>query len=88
MKMIIAITEKYMSDAASAALIAQDFRVTRLASTGGFLREGATTLMIGVQDDELDTALDIIRKFTPPSEIPDKHLTTIYVLNVKNFKRV
>lgn len=88
MKMIIAITENHMSDATSAALIAENFRVTRLASTGGFLREGATTLMIGVEDEQLDTALDLIRKTTPPSEDPNKHLTTIYVLNVKNFKKV
>jgi uncharacterized protein YaaQ len=88
MKMIITIIENNLSEATSAALIAQNFRITRLASTGGFLREGATTLMIGVEDEKLENALDIIRQQTPPSDDPEKIQATIYVLNVKNFGRV
>lgn len=88
MKMIIAIVENDLSDATSQALIAQNFRVTRLASTGGFLREGATTLMVGVEDEQLETALQIIREQTPPAADPQKIQVTIYVINVKNFKRV
>jgi hypothetical protein len=44
--------------------------------------------MIGVKDDQLDEALEIIRKSTPLSNDPERYLTTIYVLNVKNYKRV
>jgi uncharacterized protein YaaQ len=88
MKMIIAIIENHLSDTTSAALIAKNFRVTRLASTGGFLREGATTLMVGVEDEDLDMALDLIRQQTPPSDDPNKIQATIYVLKVKNFRRV
>jgi uncharacterized protein YaaQ len=36
--------------------------VTKLASTGGFLREGNTTLLIGVDDDKLEIAKDVIRE--------------------------
>jgi uncharacterized protein YaaQ len=87
-KMIIAIIENHYSDAISRALLSQNFRITRLASTGGFLREGATTLMVGVEDEQLEPALEIIRAETPPSEDPNKIQATIYVLNIKNFKRV
>ena len=87
MKMIIAIIENHHSDATSSALIKQGFRITRLASMGGFLREGATTLMVGVEDDELEQALNVIRQQTPPTDDSSKIQATIYVLNVKNFKR-
>lgn len=38
------------------------FSVTRLASTGGFLRQGNTTLLMGVEDERLEKALEIIRE--------------------------
>ena len=88
MKMIMVIVENHFSDVTSSALIQADFRVTRLASTGGFLREGTTTLMIGVTDEKLDTALEIIREKIPLSDDPNKLQATIYVLNVKDFRRV
>jgi len=88
MKMIIAIVENHLSDEISSELVAKNYRVTRLASTGGFFRDGATTLMIGVEDEKLESALQIIRDQTPPSEDPKKIQATIYVLNVKNFRRV
>ena len=36
--------------------------VTKLASTGGFLRDGNTTLMIGVDDDKVDVVMDILKE--------------------------
>lgn len=88
MKMIIAIIEDHFSDQTSSALIKAGFRVTRLASTGGFLREGATTLMIGVEDDQLEPGLAIIREQIPLSDNSEKIQATIYVLNVKDSQRV
>lgn len=88
MKMIMAIVDNHYSDSTSGALVSNNFRVTRLASTGGFLREGATTFMIGVEDEKLDIALELIREHIPLSEDMDKINATIYVLNVKNFRRV
>ena len=38
------------------------FGVTKLATTGGFLRAGNTTLLVGVNDDRFQTAMDIIEK--------------------------
>ena len=88
MKMIIAIMEDQFTEATSSSLVKADFRITRLASTGGFFREGATTLMIGVEDDLLETALELIREQIPISNNPEKIHATIYVLNVKDFRRV
>lgn len=60
MKLLLAIVQ----DADSAGLIRklseQGFEVTKLASTGGFLREGNTTLMLGVQEERLAELKDLI----------------------------
>ncbi len=44
------------------ALAAAGISVTKLASSGGFLQQGNSTLMIGVDDDRVDAALDVIRE--------------------------
>ena len=88
MKMIVAIIENNLSEKVSKALIADGFRLTRLASTGGFLREGATTLMVGVDDDALETALGIIREQTPSTGETGKIHATIYVINVTDFQHI
>jgi uncharacterized protein YaaQ len=88
MKMVIAIVKDTDAEKVSQALLAAGFRVTQLATTGGFLRGGATTLMTGVENEEVEQALRVIREqFTPSQENDDKQ-ATLYVLNVKDFKRV
>ena len=49
-KLVIAVIQNEVADAVVDALLEADFRTTRLASTGGFLRRGNTTLMIGADD--------------------------------------
>jgi uncharacterized protein YaaQ len=88
MKMIIAIMEDHFSSTTSKSLVQANYRVTRLASTGGFFREGATTLMVGVEDERLEDALDIIREQIPGSTDPDQVQATIFVLNVKDHRRI
>ena len=36
--------------------------VTKLSSTGGFMRKGNTTLMIGTEDEKVDSAIQIIKE--------------------------
>ena len=61
MKLIIAIVQDKDSNRLSHALVKADFRATKLASTGGFLRAGNSTFMIGVEDEQVDAALETIR---------------------------
>lgn len=88
MKMILAIVDDTRSDIVSQALLEAEFRVTKLATTGGLLRGGATTIMVGVEDHLVDKALQIIRDQIPPSKDPDNPEATLFVLNVKSFNRV
>ena len=43
-------------------LAEEKFAFTKMATTGGFLKAGNVTLLMGVDDDKVDTALAIIRK--------------------------
>jgi uncharacterized protein YaaQ len=85
MKLIIAIVRDTDNDTVSNALTAANFRVTYVASTGGFLRRGQSTLMIGIEDEKLDQAREIIRKNVTPSAESDERHTIIFVLNVNEF---
>ncbi|ELK48325.1 cyclic-di-AMP receptor [Halobacillus sp. ACCC02827] len=62
MKMIIAVVQDKDSNRLTNALAENDIKTTKLSTTGGFLREGNTTFMIGCDDDQVDPTLDIIRK--------------------------
>lgn len=56
MKLLVFVTDDSVADAAVDALVEQSFRVTRLASSGGFLRRGNTTLLVGVEDTAVTQA--------------------------------
>ncbi|MFC4024145.1 cyclic-di-AMP receptor [Oceanobacillus longus] len=60
MKLIMAVVQDKDSNRLVNALGEGDFQTTKLATTGGFLKEGNTTLMVGCKDDEVDLALKII----------------------------
>ncbi|UOQ91334.1 cyclic-di-AMP receptor [Halobacillus shinanisalinarum] len=62
MKMIIAVVQDKDSNRLTDALAENQLKTTKLSTTGGFLREGNTTFMIGCDDDEVDDALNIIKK--------------------------
>lgn len=61
MKLLIAVVQDQDSHRLSGALIKAGLRATKLASTGGFLKSGNSTFLIGVQDQEYDKALQIIK---------------------------
>jgi len=61
MKLIIAVVQDQDSNRLSKALVENNFRATKLASTGGFLRSGNTTFMIGTEDIRVDRALQLIK---------------------------
>lgn len=60
MKLIMAVIQDKDSNRLINALGEEDFKTTKLASTGGFLKEGNTTLMIGCEDEEVDKVLEVI----------------------------
>ena len=60
MKMLIAIVQDQDSHILMDELSERDFRMTKLASTGGFLKAGNTTILMGIDDARIPEALSII----------------------------
>lgn len=62
MKLIIAIVQDEDASRLVSSLMNEGYSVTKLATTGGFLRAGNTTLLLGVEDDRFDGALDVVER--------------------------
>jgi len=62
MKLIFSIVQDEDASRLVSNLMNEGFGVTKLATTGGFLRAGNTTLIIGVEDDKVGSAMVIIEK--------------------------
>lgn len=62
MKLILAVIQDQDSNKLMNALVDNNFRATKLASTGGFLKSGNTTFMIGTEDIGVERALQIIKE--------------------------
>jgi uncharacterized protein YaaQ len=76
MKLVLGIVQKADTDAVLDALTEGGYRATRLASTGGFRREGNTTLIMGVDDHQVDPLIRLLRdtvarRAERPSSHPD-----------------
>ena len=85
MKLIIAIVQDEDASRLISTLMSDGYRVTKLATTGGFLRSGNTTLLVGVEDEKLKNAMSIIekvcksRKQIATSPSPISGTTGVYV---------
>jgi uncharacterized protein YaaQ len=62
MKLIFAIVQDEDADGLVDAIINAGYRVTRIGSTGSFLRMGNSSLMMGVEDNEVSRVLSIVRR--------------------------
>ncbi len=82
MKIIIAIVNDEDSETVTHALTRTEFRVTTIASTGGFLRRGLTTLLCVFEDEKLTSALEVIRACFPRVSDESQKRCRIFVLNV------
>lgn len=60
MKLIMAIVSNDDSSKVSTSLTNAGFSVTRLATTGGFLMSGNTTLIIGADDSKVEQIIELI----------------------------
>lgn len=61
MKLIIAIVNNDDAHFVNTGLTSEGFHITKISSTGGFLLNGNSTFVVGVEDERVDRALEIIR---------------------------
>jgi uncharacterized protein YaaQ len=80
MKLLVFVTEDAVADRTVDALVEQGYRVTRLASTGGFLRRGNTTLLVGVEENAVERAVTIVRGAAPGA--------LVITLDLERYERV
>ncbi len=86
MKMLILIVRDHLTDAITGALTAAKFKVTSIASTGGFLHSGKTTLLIGLDESQIEAAIALIRSKVPSSS--EGPQATLFVVPVTRFEQV
>lgn len=95
MKLIIAIIQdKYVNDVIK-SFLDHNIRITKLASTGGFLKDGNTTFIIGVNPDELDLAKSIVADIidedpmvSEDSEGVIVHGAHLFIVDVNDFMTI
>ena len=87
MKMIILIAKDNDADTITQTLTSADYRVTRIASTGGFLRSGVVTLLLGVDDDRDNQAIELVKSKLGTSASGEKRVT-LFVVPVERFEQV
>ncbi len=62
MKLIVSIVHGDDADQLLQALREWGFRSTKINSSGGFLREGNATILVGTDESKVDDALSVIRQ--------------------------
>lgn len=94
MKLIIAILKDSITSKVIKSLTKYNYRTTKLSSTGGFLKSGNTTLLIGVEDEKVDQAIKLIENECKDEKHQDKKDeinesgANIFILNMDKYKRI
>lgn len=99
MKLVIAIVGDQDVQDMMGDLTSKGLRVTRLNSSGGFLHRGSSTLLMGLEEDEVWLAIQAIKDYSERKKIrllnegDDEALNragraTIFVVNVEDFMQV
>ncbi len=61
-KLCIIVASNTDADRLMRALVAANFIATKIASSGGFLRRGNTTILTGVAESAIDTLTELVRR--------------------------
>jgi uncharacterized protein YaaQ len=65
MKLVIIIVADADADGLIRAMVERGYPATKIGSTGGFLRRGNTTLLSGIDQDEVDDVISLVRRLCP-----------------------
>lgn len=68
-KLIISIVQDIDSERLVEKLNEKGFKVTKISSTGGFLKAGNVTLLSGIEDDRYDEFMEIMKKNSKQREV-------------------
>lgn len=94
MKLMIAIIQDEYINKVARVLMSEKVQATKLSSTGGFLKSGNTTLLIGCQDDKVDYVVELIKGQCKSNSVKegDMEITVgganIFILNIDDYARM
>jgi uncharacterized protein YaaQ len=88
MKMMIIIVRADDADNVVSGFVGQGLRVTRMSSTGGFLKRGNVTLLVGVAGEKVDGVMELLKRICCPSDNPDLHRATVFVTDMPFFAQI
>ncbi len=88
MKLVVAVIQEDDVSSVGQALMDAGFRVTKIASTGGFFRRGSATLLIGVEDDQVDRVIQLLREYCGQPAEPAFKQGVVFVLPVDRFEQL
>ncbi len=97
MKLVLAIVHDEYVSKVTKSLTDNDFRITKLASTGGFLKSGNTTLLMGVEEDRIEKVIEVIKskcedvKFGKhPKEEQEVEVggATLFIMDMNQFNKM
>jgi uncharacterized protein YaaQ len=87
MKLMFVIVRDTDAEIVVQSLVENEYRVTRVASTGGFMRRGNVTLMIGVEEDKVQMVINLLHQVCCPPE-DSQHRATIFVVDMPYFEQI
>jgi uncharacterized protein YaaQ len=79
-KLIVSISPDQAANHLIDALMAHDFRATRINSSGGFLKRGNATVVIGVEDEKVDEVVRLVQQSIQHANV--------FILNVARYERL
>jgi uncharacterized protein YaaQ len=62
MKLVVAIVHNEDAGVLVDALLDKEFRATRVSSSGGFLKQSNATIFLGVEEDDVEEVISIVRE--------------------------
>ena len=87
MKLMFVIVRDTDDENVIRALVNAGYRVTRMSSTGGFLRRGNVTLLVGVETEKTDDVIHLLEATCKPPD-PGQKRATVFVVDMPYFEQV
>lgn len=88
MKLMIIIVRDTDTETVTQELVREQYRITRMASTGGFLRRGNSTLLIGVEDAQVQPVMNLLQNVCCPADAEHQHRATIFVVDMPFYAKI
>lgn len=88
MKLLLSILDDRSAGRVTDALVAKRYGVTRINTVGGFLKRGNATLLVGVDDDQVDAAVGLMREAYGGRSSGDSPSGPVFIMNVEQIERM